>query len=138
MLKSERALAVEPLVSKIANGKVGAKTAATSLQQYNSRLSDTLERGDKVRHILEGELMKRQQLSKDLQWLTTWLEKSEKELSTKVTGAVEEDAVFNEVVVFSLFAFCWFVLHTLGMILMARFFASAFVNDRSWGIREFF
>lgn len=76
---------------------MGTKTAATSLERYNSRLSDTLERGDKVRHILEGELMKRQQLTKDLLWLTTWLEKSEKELSMKVTGTVEEDTVFNEV-----------------------------------------
>ena len=97
MLKSDRALAVEPLVTKITSGKVGNKTAATTLEQYRSRLNDTLERGDKVRHILEGELMKRQQLTKDLQWLSAWLEKSEKELSSKVTGAGEDDAVFNEV-----------------------------------------
>ena len=97
VLKSDRALEVEPLVTKITSGKVGKKTAATTLEQYKSRLNDTLERGDKVRHILEGELMKRQQLTKDLLWLSTWLEKSEKELSKKVTGAVEDDTVFNEV-----------------------------------------
>ena len=97
VLKSDKALEVEPLVSKITKGKVGNKTAAATLEQYTSRLNDTLERGDKVRHILEGELMKRQQLTKDLLWLSTWLEKSEKELSMKVTGAVEDDAVFNEV-----------------------------------------
>ena len=97
VLRSDRAQAVEPLVSRITKGKVGTKTATVALEQYNSRLGDTLERGDKVRHILEGELMKRQQLAKDLLWLNTWLEKTEKELSMKVTGAVGEDTVFNEV-----------------------------------------
>ncbi|XP_065057528.1 dystrophin-like isoform X3 [Rhopilema esculentum] len=96
VLRSDKAMSVEPLVKRISSGKVGTKSANATLEQYNSRLTDTLERGDKVRHILEGELMKRQQLTKDLMWLQTWLEKSEKELSFKVTGAAEEDTVFNE------------------------------------------
>ena len=92
---------MEPLVTKITSGEVGTKTASVALEQYNSRLGDTLERGDKVRHILEGELMKRQQLTKDLVWLSTWLEKVEKELSMKVTAAVEEDTTFNEVWIYA-------------------------------------
>ncbi len=103
VLKSEKALSVEPLVTKITSGEVGTKTASVALEQYNSRLGDTLERGDKVRHILEGELMKRQQLTKDLVWLSTWLEKVEKELSMKVTAAVEEDTTFNEVWIYAFF-----------------------------------
>ena len=99
-------MSVEPLVKRISSGKVGTKSANATLEQYNSRLTDTLERGDKVRHILEGELMKRQQLTKDLMWLQTWLEKSEKELSFKVTGAAEEDTVFNEVLPNSGFFYC--------------------------------
>ncbi|XP_057306952.1 utrophin-like isoform X3 [Hydractinia symbiolongicarpus] len=88
-LKPEETVKVDELGATIIKSDICTSTVHNMLGDYKSRLDDTKERCKKVQHILEGELMKRQQLRKDLVNINDWLTKVEKDADDRINGNID-------------------------------------------------
>ena len=65
--------------------KISAKTVMSQLGEYQTQLNDVRQRVDKTRQVLEGEILKRQQMRRDFDTIRTWIVKIEILISTRVT-----------------------------------------------------
>ncbi|XP_065653209.1 utrophin-like isoform X2 [Hydra vulgaris] len=66
------------------------------ISDYESRLEDTRERSKKFRYIVEGELLKRRQLSDDIVQIDNWLQNTEMLVNERISGAVLLEEKFIE------------------------------------------
>ena len=76
-------------VREVADGLISRKKSVTivrnQLDEYQTKLDGVRQRSDKTRQVLEGEILKRQQMRRDFDTIRTWIVKIEILMNARVT-----------------------------------------------------